>query len=188
MLRIRGVVAAFLAGLLGLLSVPAASATPAVWEQQTRYPVILVPGLGGTELHSQYGRVWLSPWWLVGSHLPVFNLFNSRWMMSLRLAADGETPRETRYRIQTGDVMRNGLTDAYSGMVFSLEANGWREGKYLRVFPYDWRMAISSHVDRLASEVDDLLQTTGAPQVILISHSQGGLFSGPTWSERRAPG
>ncbi|HEY3366512.1 MAG TPA: hypothetical protein VGK74_15770 [Symbiobacteriaceae bacterium] len=142
-----------------------------------RYPVIFVPGIAGTELYNGSELVWINTWRLVQSQLPIINLFHLNWLMPLRLGADGLTPFQPAYRVQTGDVMRRGLTDAYSGIIASLRDQGYVEGKDLRVFPYDWRQNPTRAADALGRLVDRTLAETGAGQVVLIGHSLGGLVT-----------
>lgn len=140
-------------------------------------PVILIPGLAGSELYNKNELVWLNSWRLVGSHLPIFDLFNMGWLMPLRLAKDGVAPYNSSHEIRVGDVMRHHATDAYSGMVKALKGRGYSEGHDLRLFPYDWRKDPTQAADQLGRLVDRTLAETGAPQVILIGHSQGGLIA-----------
>lgn len=142
-----------------------------------RLPVILIPGIGGSELYNRNELVWINRWRLLGSHLPVLNLFHMNWLMPLRLAADGLSPYNPADAIRVGDIMRDGTTDAYSGLVNSLQKQGYESGKDLRLFAYDWRADLSATADRLSGVVDQTLRETGARQVVLIGHSQGGIIA-----------
>ncbi|HYG58016.1 MAG TPA: alpha/beta fold hydrolase [Symbiobacteriaceae bacterium] len=142
-----------------------------------RYPVIFVPGIGGTELYNHNELVWVNTWRLAGSHLPIFNLLNMNWLLPLRLAADGATPYYNSDQIRTGDIMRHNLTNVYGGMLSSLRTAGYTEGKDLFVLPYDWRLDLAVASAILSDQVDRVLAKTGAAQVVLVSHSMGGLVA-----------
>lgn len=173
-------------GLLALLlgtSAPAlASAAPglapaAAAPQTRRLPIILIPGIAGSELYNQNELLWLDPVRLLGSQVPILNLFQMNWLMPLRLSSDGITPYKPSYRIRVGDLMRHTLTDAYSGMITALKNQGYVEGVDLRLFPYDWRQSPTLATEQLGALVDRTLRETGAGQVVLIGHSQGGLIA-----------
>ncbi len=142
-----------------------------------RYPVILVPGIAATEIYNRNELVWLNTWRLLGSQLPVISLFQLNWLMPLRLSADCATPYSGGTELRVGDLLRHGLTDVYSGLIGSLKEQGYVEGSDLRLFPYDWRKDPTFAADQLGQLVDRTLRETGAPQVVLIGHSQGGLIA-----------
>ncbi|HYF93924.1 MAG TPA: hypothetical protein VD969_17050 [Symbiobacteriaceae bacterium] len=142
-----------------------------------RYPVIFVPGIAGTELYNGNELVWVNVWRLLGSQVPILNLFQMSWLLPLRLAADGTAPYYPGARVRTGDVMRHNTTDIYGGMLDSIEKQGYVEGKDLFLFPYDWRQDLALTGDQLGRKVDQVLTATGAGKVIIISHSMGGLIA-----------
>jgi pimeloyl-ACP methyl ester carboxylesterase len=168
--------------LLTLTSIPtgaAASAPPLVQTQQNSpaAPVIFIPGIGGTELYDRNELIWVNTWRLVASQLPILSLFQMDWLLPLRLTSDGATPYYDGHAIATGDVMRRGQTDIYSGLLSELKADGYTEGKNLFIFPYDWRQDLAAASAQLGRQVDQVLARTGARQVVLIGHSMGGLVS-----------
>lgn len=142
-----------------------------------RTPVVFVPGIAGTELYNENELVWVNTWRLLGTQIPIVNLFQMTWLLPLRLAADGASPYYNTSRIRTGDVMRRSLTNVYGGMLAALKQDGYVEGKDLFVFPYDWRQDLSRTADQLGAEVDRVLARTNTDKVVLISHSMGGLIA-----------
>lgn len=144
---------------------------------ENRYPVIFIPGIAGTELYNNNELVWVNSWRLLGSQVPILNLFQMSWLLPLRLATDGTTPYYTSSKVRTGDVMRRNLSDIYSPFLDALTREGYVEGRDLFVFPYDWRQNLSASADALGRRVDEALQKSGASQVILVSHSMGGLVA-----------
>jgi len=146
-------------------------------QSATRTPVVFVPGIAGTELYNGNELVWVNAWRLLGSQVPILNLFQLSWLLPLRLGADGAAPYYSASQIRTGDVMRNNLTDIYSGMLATFRKEGYVEGRDLFLFPYDWRRDLTVAADQLGQKVDQVLARTGARQVILVSHSMGGLVA-----------
>lgn len=177
MRKLQRLVALLLFATLVLAWVPARPAAAAESASPTRYPVIFVPGIGGTELYNDKDLVWINTWRLLERQLPIIGLFHLNWLAPLRLSADGTTPFQPGFHVHTGDVMRTGLTDAYSGLIQSLTDYGYVQGKDLRIFPYDWRADLTGSADALGRLVDRTLAETGARQVILIGHSMGGLVA-----------
>ncbi|HWI63599.1 MAG TPA: hypothetical protein VNT75_17330 [Symbiobacteriaceae bacterium] len=146
-------------------------------QAQTRYPVIFVPGIAGTELYDGNELVWVNTWRLLGSQVPILNLFQMSWLLPLRLKADGTTPYSPASKVRTGDIMRRNLSDIYSPFLDALESEGYVEGRDLFLFPYDWRQNLTASADQLGRRVDEVLNKTGAGKVVLLSHSMGGLIS-----------
>ncbi|HYF80017.1 MAG TPA: hypothetical protein VD973_23145 [Symbiobacteriaceae bacterium] len=143
----------------------------------SRTPVIFVPGIAGTELYNNNELVWVNTWRLVGTQIPILNLFQMSWLLPLRLAADGATPYYSSSQVRTGDIMRRNLTNVYGGMLTALKQEGYVEGLDLFVFPYDWRQDLTRTADQLSAEVDRVLARTHVDKVVLLSHSMGGLIA-----------
>ena len=162
---------------IAMLAVVLLTWFPVQAQAQTRYPVIFIPGIAGTELYDGNELVWVNSWRLLGSQVPILNLFQMSWLLPLRLKADGTTPYYPNSRIRTGDVMRRNLSDIYSPFIDSLAAEGYAEGRDLFVFPYDWRQNLTASADQLGRRVDEVLTRTGAGKVIFLSHSMGGLIA-----------
>jgi pimeloyl-ACP methyl ester carboxylesterase len=178
--QLQRIVAAIVLAFMAAAWIPApahAEENHAASAQAQRYPVIFVPGIAGSELYNDKELVWINAGRLLGSQLPILSLFSMNWLLPLRLAADGVSPYLPAYHIHTGDIMRKNLTDAYSGMLEMLKAEGYVEGRDLRLLPYDWRLDPALAADQLGRLVDMTLAETGARQVILVAHSLGGLVA-----------
>lgn len=164
-----------LAGLLlGLFGSPARAGVPNE-SRPNRLPVILVPGIGGSELYNGSELIWVDTLRLIGRQLPGFDLLTMGWLTPLRLRPDGQTPWYSSSRIRVGDLLRHGLADGYSGLIRALEGKGYRLGHDLRLLPYDWRKEPTEAAAALDRLVERTLRETGAPKVILVGHSLGGL-------------
>lgn len=175
MKRLQQAFALLLLAAVLLVSIPAYAF--AAETKASRYPVIFIPGIGGTELYNREELVWVNTWRLLGSQLPVLNLFNLNWLLPLRLKADGSTPYYSGNQIRTGGILRTGQTNVYGDMLDSLAEQGYKENKDLFLFPYDWRRDPTETVGQLQSKVDAVLKQTGAQKVVLLSHSLGGLIA-----------
>lgn len=151
---------------------------------QDRNPVIIIPGLSGSELrHKDTGeRIW-------------FKALRSRAEdIRLPISDDIATNQDL---LVPGDVLRAvkigrlKIADVYGGLVEALEDRaGYREDNWdkpsergsaatLYVFPYDWRLDNVTNARRLFRQVEDLKRKLNKPDLKfdIVSHSMGGLIS-----------
>ena len=175
MKRLQQALTLMLLAAVLLVSIPAYAT--AAETKPHRYPVIFIPGIGGTELYNREELVWVNTWRLLGSQVPVLNLFNLNWLLPLRLKADGSTPYYSGHQIRTGGILRTGQTNVYGDMLDALAEHGYTENKDLFLFPYDWRRDLTETAGRLQTKVDAVLRQTGADKVVLVSHSLGGMIA-----------
>lgn len=151
-----------------------------------KVPLILLPGIGGSQLVNDCGEQW-----------PRMNeLLNSpedEFMLDLRLAPDGDSPFDpndptystTRVggilRIERGEIKamfgRNVVEDFYHTTIETLKADGYQENVNLFVFPFDWRKDILKAKAQLLAHIDRIRAQTGAPRVDILAHSMGGLVT-----------
>ena len=134
------------------------------FEIRTKVPVIIVPGIPGSELYRDYDfhtKIW--PPFIDDIQLP----------LELPLAENGtENPL---FPMRVGDIIRaHDDNDYYKSLITELENNGYREGDTLFVFPYDWRLNITTNALLLKQKIDDVRQNG---KVDIIAHSMGGLVS-----------
>ena len=142
----------------------------------TRPPVIILPGVAGTELFNSTA--------VIDNQLWPFAYGGSRW--KLRLQGDGSTPAY-KSNVITGTVLRRNFiaaklpklkkTNFYGPLINFLTSAGFKEGKDLVTFPYDWRLDNDVHFGALDEKVDDLLEKTKREKVALVAHSMGGLIA-----------
>lgn len=172
-------------------------------ETPEKTPVILVPGIAGSKLkYAEDVPVYDKNGNLVG-HDPEAG--DEKWprltrtvldpldrhLLHLRLTPDGEDPYadHPEYKTQVGEIWRKETAlgeelDEYKTTIKVLtEEHGYKEGKDLFVFPYDWRKDLGTGTDEktqsdeLLKKINDIRRETGAERVNILAHSQGGLVT-----------
>jgi Predicted acetyltransferases and hydrolases with the alpha/beta hydrolase fold len=151
---------------------------------QGKNPVIVIPGLTGSELVSTKNGavVW-------------FNVRRSRTddlslPISPNIAAnhDSLVPRDILRSVKIGILPK---TDAYEGLLTALETRGgYKEGKWdnppingyqdtVYVFPYDWRRDNVENARLLIRRIETLKRRLKRPNLKfdVIAHSMGGLIA-----------
>lgn len=151
---------------------------------QGKNPLILIPGLSGSELvNKKTGeKIW-------------FRAIKSKSEdLRLPLATNIDKVRDD---IIPGDVLRNvkigplTVTDVYGGFVRAMEMRGgyheenWEtpseDGDHdsLYVFPYDWRIDTVENAQRLVANVETLKKKLQRPELRfdIVAHSLGGILS-----------
>jgi len=146
-----------------------------------RNPVIIIPGVLGTEINrpTESGSEKL---WLDLAH----NLtdIGDEFMDALQFNTD-LTPSDTSLTI--GDVIGKATIDLgfgevtfynYTfGLIEEFKSQGYIEGTDLFLFPYDWRYGVSEdNVNKLKQKIADILTQTGIEKIDVIAHSMGGLL------------
>lgn len=70
----------------------------------------------------------------------------------------------------------NSSASTWNTMVSRFQADGW-PSSYLRAFSYNTSQSNATTAQQVSQEVDNLLATTGATKVDIITHSMGALSS-----------
>lgn len=142
-----------------------------LFRDETRVPVIIVPGIMGTELWRERigpdDLIWID---INQAALPGRDSF----LDVLALDDNGDT----RVPIRVGSIFRGGpfgLRNYYGELVDFLEGNGYEEDKNLFTFPYDWRFDNNLVARLLNIKINEILGTASAKKVDIIAHSMGGL-------------
>jgi pimeloyl-ACP methyl ester carboxylesterase len=151
---------------------------------QRNDPVILIPGLSGSELRNKVTgeKIWfktLKP-----------RSEDIRLPLSLDIAKIGDNvePGEIIRSIKIGPIP---LTDIYGGFVKALEVRGgYREEKWdapsedgdhdsLYLYSYDWRLDNVENARRLVRKVEALKKKLGKPELKfdVVGHSMGGIIA-----------
>ncbi|MEI8270529.1 MAG: alpha/beta hydrolase [bacterium] len=145
---------------------------------KSRDPVILVPGIMGTELFKYYDdqkEIWPNVDKLIFS-------ITDNFLNDLALNTDGTENRDMPMKL--GDIIRGTHLDilgkkydskTFEGLISELEKSGYIENANLFVFPYDWRKSNVVSAEKLKEKINKILLDTGADKVDLVAHSMGGL-------------
>ncbi len=133
-----------------------------------RNPVIIVPGLLGTEIYRGSEKLWLD----IGRNIADAG---DQFMDVLQLNEDFSPSDVTLY---LGDVIRKvSIFDYSDNLVKEFQGQGYIEGIDLFLFPYDWRFGVSEgNVNNLQQKIVDVLTQTGSERVDVVAHSTGGLL------------
>lgn len=128
-------------------------------------PVILIPGILGSELKKGNELLWLD--------LPrtVMDVFGDTFLDSLQMKTDGSSASD----ISVSDVLREKDGFHYFDKLISdLSAKGYQENTDLFVFPYDWRLDNKINSELLGSKINKITDVSNS-QVNIVAHSMGGL-------------
>ena len=149
-----------------VLSTPGGGSVP-----QVKRPVIIVPGILGTELYNGNDLVWADA-------LRMSKDVNDQFLTdNLILNEQGNSIKN----IETGDIIRRIkvalITDIniFEKLINDLQLLGYEEGSNLFVFPYDWRLDLDLTAEKLRQRVEDIKTIEGVDQVDIVAHSMGGL-------------
>ncbi|MDO8499403.1 MAG: alpha/beta fold hydrolase [bacterium] len=135
-------------------------------------PVILIPGILGTEMKKGDDLLWMDLGRMAFDAGDTF-------MDPLMLNADGTA---VDGGVVVGDVVRVvnlGPTqfNIYGDLIKEFQLLGFIENQDLFFFPYDWRLDNKINSQKLKEKIDAVLAQTGSQKVNLVAHSMGGLVA-----------
>jgi triacylglycerol esterase/lipase EstA (alpha/beta hydrolase family) len=146
-------------------------------------PVLIVPGLLGTEMKNGADKLWLD---LVHNFTDISDQFMNPLQFNNNLApSDVSLDMGSVVGKETANVGAGKITvfDYTEGLVNEFRGQGYVDGQDLFTFPYDWRYGVSgkyadgtTNSDLLKRRINDILQQTGADKVDVVAHSLGGLI------------
>jgi pimeloyl-ACP methyl ester carboxylesterase len=164
---------------------PIPTSTPTPISTPGKTPLILIPGIAGSELKTTDMRIWAANDGHMGIFTNIYLPNETVWpsipqaILSseddyfdvLRMKVDGLTSEAS--------VETNGnLVDfAYQKTKDFFLSNGYVLGKDFFLFPYDWRKDISLTAPLLDQEINDIKTQTGSTKVDIVAHSMGGLVA-----------
>jgi len=138
----------------------------------THEPVLIVPGIAGTELYNGTNKIW--------ADLDQMINFNDDQFITDNLSLN--SIGNSLIQISTGNVIESMThlpifdVNIFENMRLSLENLGFILNQDLFYFPYDWRLNLDSTKDLLNQKIQAIKTQTGSQKVNIISHSMGGLL------------
>ncbi len=154
-------------------------------KQSEKVPVLIVPGILGTDLSKGNEKLWLD----LGRN---FTDVGDQFMDPLQFKVD-LTPSEVGLTLGKVISRATGTPeflinfDYTAGLIQELQSQEYFEGtsatSTLFTFPYDWRYGVTgvfsdgkTNVDALKQKIADIMALTGSDKVDIIAHSTGGLL------------
>jgi|GEM_PF-4251886 len=141
-------------------------------------PVIIIPGIVGTELYNEDDLIW-------PDLLQMATDINDQFLTeNLSLDENGNSIKEILPEnvIQAMDFnipyinLNLKILDIFNGLTTNLENNGYQKNQNLFFFPYDWRLDLGSTKDLLDQKIEEIKTQTRKEKVDIIAHSMGGLL------------
>jgi len=136
------------------------------------HPVLIVPGIAGTELWNEDELIWADlerMFWDVGDEFLTENL-------SL-----DENGNSTQNILAKKVIERMGRSpfevNIFQNLKSSLELGGYETDQNLFFFLYDWRLDLDNTKDFLNQKIEEIKSQTGSSKVDIIAHSMGGLLT-----------
>ena len=137
-------------------------------------PVLIVPGLVGTEIFKNSEKLWPD---VTRMLLDVGDDFMDpiRFKTNLTPSDEDVSPMSV--------IRRELIFDYTESLINEFVGQGYTENQDLFTFPYDWRYGVSgkyadgkTNSDLLEDKINEVLQQTGADKVDVVAHSMGGLI------------
>ncbi|MCL4365652.1 alpha/beta hydrolase [Patescibacteria group bacterium] len=148
-------------------------------------PLILIPGIGGSELKVNADTIWNKD----NGHGGTFNRAYAKdekvWVNEGEVLNLGEDDYFDVLRMKNDGIdseaglgtTGNVYSRAYDGAINLLISNGYILNKDLFVFPYDWRKDVRTTKMELDSKISQIKSQTGSQKVDIVAHSMGGLVA-----------
>lgn len=137
-----------------------------------RDPLIIIPGIIGTELiknYDDYSEVWPN------LSKVIQNPSDSQLDDLALLVAGEQSP--VRPMVLGEVVLSIQERDIFDGLISELVMSGYVEGVDLFVLPYDWRLSNAGSAQRLYEKINQTLTLSGKTSVDIIGHSMGGIVA-----------
>jgi hypothetical protein len=140
----------------------------------TKNPVLIVPGLLGTEMKKGNEKLWADVPRMLAS-------IRDEFMDPLSF---GSNLKPSDPMVYASSVIRSEAAFDYTeNLIDEFADQSYLENETLFTFPYDWRYGVSgvmltgeTNSDLLKEKIDEILQQTGADKVDVVAHSMGGLL------------
>ncbi|MDZ4228506.1 MAG: hypothetical protein U1E54_04650, partial [Candidatus Levybacteria bacterium] len=161
------------------ISTPTPSPTPI-----PKTPLILIPGIGGSELKVNEEKMWIDDDGHGGMYSHLYPAGEKVWINKLQAVLPGEDDYFDVLRMETDGQtseanleLTGTLFDSYNDTINFFTSQGYILNQDLFVFPYDWRKDISGTKNFLDNEIQQIKTQTGSAKVDIVAHSMGGLVA-----------
>lgn len=164
----------------GLDTVQLESTNAMLWDTiqenliDSKTPVLIVPGLLGTELKRNGELLWVD-----GPRL--LSNIGDGFMDPLSFSSNLQ-PSDSQV-LSDGVLTSESAFDYMDSLIVELEDQGYTKNENLFTFPYDWRYGVTgkyadgkTNTDLLAEKIQEILAQTGSGEIDVIAHSMGGLI------------
>ena len=164
---------------------PTPTPTPTPIPIPAKTPLILIPGIGGSELKTIEMRIWSED----NGHGGTFNYLYPKnetvWLNEAKAKDFGNDDYFDILRMKKDGINSEadlGLTGnlvarAYQGTIDFFSSNDYTLNKDFFIFPYDWRKDITLTAPLLDQKINAIKTQTGSQKVDIIAHSMGGLVA-----------
>ena len=148
-------------------------------------PLILIPGIGGSELKVNEDTIWNKD----DGHGGIFNHAYPKddvvWLNEPEARAIGEDDYFDILRMKSDginseanlSITDNLLARVYQNTIDFFISNGYTLNTDFFIFPYDWRKDNTQSTDLLHQKIEAVKAQTGSPKVDIVTHSMGGLVA-----------
>jgi|GEM_PF-2474155 len=138
-----------------------------------RIPVIIIPGILGSELSNGSDLIWPDLGQMFG------DIGDEFMSAALGLDSSGDSINQVTVgsAVETMlDGVRFAEVNIFQDLHQQLENDQYVDNANLSFFPYDWRLDLDETKDLLKQKIDAVKAQTGASKVNLVAHSMGGLL------------
>jgi len=167
--------------------IPTPTPTPTLTPTPTpipKTPLILIPGIGGSELKTADMKIWAEDNGHGGTFIHTYPADEKVWVNSLEAIKPGDDDYFDVLRMDndglTGKAnlaLTGTLFDGYSDTINFFTSNGYTLNKDFFLFPYDWRKDIALTAPLLDQKIQQIKTQTGSQKVDIVAHSMGGLVA-----------
>lgn len=131
-------------------------------------PVLIVPGILGTELYNEDDLIWADLTQML------FDINDQFLTENLGLDEEGNSNLEISAKSIVGLI---GTKDIFESLINKLEIEGYASSNTYFVFPYDWRLNLEQGKSLLEEKINQIKTETGFKKIDIVAHSMGGLLA-----------